>query len=74
MSCVSHLLCLTWLLYNSVAIPRRQSWDGGENLGVVILSWYVMPYCQRTWRMSAERKKRGLRIGPAALQLAKSRR
>lgn len=30
MSCVSHLLCLTWLLYNSVAIPRRQLHSGRE--------------------------------------------
>ena len=78
-------LCFTPVVFDMAAVQlsgntketvvfRGESWDGGENLGVVILSWYVMPYCQRTWRMSAERKNRGLRIGPAALQLAKSRR
>lgn len=42
-------------------------------MGVIIILWYVMPCFQVTWGMSAERKRRRLRINPGALQLAKSR-
>lgn len=52
---------------------RGEGWAGGENLGVIIILWYVMPRFQMTRGMNAERKKRRLRINPGALQLAKSR-
>lgn len=55
-------------------VSREESWARGGNLGVVVLSWHVMLCCQMTWRRSADREKRGSRIGRGALQLAKSRR
>lgn len=37
-SCVSHPLCLTWLLYNSVAMPRRQLCPG-KRAGLEVGIW-----------------------------------
>lgn len=78
-------LCFTPVVFDMAApqlggdaeeavVSREEGWAGGGDLGAVVVSRHGTPCCPMTWRRSADRENRGSRIGPGALQLARSRR